>query len=255
MNNSQNKKQGFLYAAMGKKCLSEFLLSLKTLKEQMPDSSVSLVTDVDIDLEGVHVIKLEPPKFGSGSMRGFIYKTLAVKLSPYKKTVFLDCDTYILKPLFFMFDLVESFDICAALSPYDSVWPKLGNKKLFGFTPVNSGVLCFSDQPKSSEIINKWSEVLISKVKSSSVRKGEGDQTSLNEAILLNKGGLCVLPNNFNLRIFNGKNRKLAPAVVEGEVYIVHTHKKIECHLSDINSTKKIRAIYIKQGRPVMIVY
>jgi hypothetical protein len=255
---------GFIYAASGQSCLAEFLESYQTLRLVMPDANVTLVTDMNIEVKGVNIINLKSTLPKTHPLEGFLYKTAAANLSPYKKTILLDCDTYVIKQLFRLFDLVDSFDICASLSPYDTIWPRIGNKKLLGFTPVNSGVVCFSDSLKSTAIIRKWGDILRGKIKSSSTRKNEGDQTSLNESIFINDGRLCVLPNNFNLRIFRGPRRRHAPAVVEGEVYILHTHIRLKAEEGilfgeslnrKINSHKLIRGIFIRHGKIVVNKY
>lgn len=255
MNNSQNKTQGIIYAAKGEKCLREFSNSYSSLRQCMPDVEVSLITDIDVKVEGARVINLPVKKInGQSNLKGFFYKTCAARISPYGKTILLDCDTYVIKSLSPLFNLVDNFDICASLSPYDRVWPKIGDSEAVGYLPVNSGVLAFSESEKSVDIIKGWGNILEKKIINHSARKKEGDQTSLNESILNKKGRLCVLPNNFNARIFSGNARKNVPCIIEGEVYVLHTHEIIEGgQISElINKTESIRSISIKDGKVIV---
>lgn len=118
----QKNNIGFVYVASdpkkspspnkfnaGKKILNhEFEHSFKTLKKHNPNIPVTLFTNYDDLLEnkiGVdNVLNIE-------SDWGFLPKVKGLNMSPYERTVFLDCDTQVNKSLDDLFGYLDDYDL------------------------------------------------------------------------------------------------------------------------------------------------
>ena len=83
--------QGILYKVTGKKYVDEAEVSARSAKEQMPDIETALVTDTASYESEVfdHVVQSEP--LG----QGYSCKLPVPRESPFKRTLFLDTDTYV----------------------------------------------------------------------------------------------------------------------------------------------------------------
>lgn len=115
-------KKGFVYVASDpkkspspnkfnadKKILNyEFEHSFKTLKKHNPNIPVTLFTNYDDLLEnkiGVdNVLDIE-------NDWGFLPKVKGLNMSPYERTVFLDCDTQVNKSLDNLFGYLDDYDL------------------------------------------------------------------------------------------------------------------------------------------------
>jgi len=135
----QDSKNGFVYIASdpkkspspykfnsNKKLLHlEFEHSFTTLKKYHPDIPVTLFTNYDNLLEnkiGVdEVLHID-------SDWGFIPKVSGLNLSPYSRTVFLDCDTQVNSPIDDLFFYLKNNDLV--------ICQEFSNKDIF-----NTGVL------------------------------------------------------------------------------------------------------------------
>jgi alpha-N-acetylglucosamine transferase len=98
-------EQGFLYVAIGRRYLMEAEISARSLK-RFTKYPVCLITD--------------DPRFASDffdeiiltdSIADFESKIIGIQKTPYKKTIYLDTDTFICKPIDDLFDLLQVFDM------------------------------------------------------------------------------------------------------------------------------------------------
>ncbi len=121
---------GVLYFARGKKynapgdfpdCLTEAVRSAETLKRVSPDVKVGIFTDDPVP-EGLFDIclplveGLEPSPFSRAVSLCHFNALCGAKLrcitkSPFEKTLYVDSDTYFLKPVQSVFDQEEDFGI------------------------------------------------------------------------------------------------------------------------------------------------
>lgn len=115
----------------------EFEHSFLTLKKYHPSLPVTLFTNYDDLLDnkiGVdHVSYIEPDW-------GFLPKVHGLNLSPYDKTIFVDCDTQINSSLYELFDLLDEFDL--------GICQEFSNKNI-----LNTGVLSLK---KDSPFLPLW---------------------------------------------------------------------------------------------------
>jgi hypothetical protein len=149
---------GYLYIAIGDLFLKEAELSARSLR-RFTKYPVCLVTDNPVfhSMHFSQIIRVE--NIG----RSFEVKIAGMQLSPYDKTVFLDCDTFVCNPIDEIFDLLDKFDM--AMTVYQggiskSFWDKY--KPDYKLSLVNSlyeyhtGVIGFKKNKTVTDFIDKW---------------------------------------------------------------------------------------------------
>ena len=99
-------ERGFLYIAFGEAFTKEALMSIKSLK-RFNNEPVALFTDREQDgtFEGLVDLyaKIEPKHIRA--------KVDFISQSPFKKTIYLDSDTLIVRNISDMFEILERFDV------------------------------------------------------------------------------------------------------------------------------------------------
>jgi len=200
------KDRGAVYAATGERFREEVEVSVCSLKRAMPDLSVTVFCDWDSDvldgLEGVEVVVFENPEFG------YIDKVVGIRQSPYRKTLFIDTDTYISAPLDELFELLDRVDVAAAheLARQHSEFPEIPDC----FSEFNSGFVAMNMNDRVLAMLKFWEDryrVLIDDV--------GGDQDVFRLACYQSDVSLYVLTPEYNCQV-----RQVG--CVNGQVKVLH---------------------------------
>lgn len=205
---------GILYIAIGSEFVEEAKLSAESVRNNMGDIPITIVTDSDVNSALFDkVIKAKDPK------KDFKNKIKYIRKSPYERTLFLDTDTYVDDDVSELFDILNRFDMGMALSPYRSYRGALeteeGELKISNlpdcFPQYNSGVIVFKSNDRVGKLFDAWKEIGYSKDE----KKNTGDQISFMEATYLSDVRYLTLPREYNFRYRNSKD-------VVGNVKIFH---------------------------------
>src|SRR6056297_144001 len=146
---------GIIYSATGKKYVSEAQVSANSCKSVMPGIQIHIWTDVDLsghDHPFDRVNKLDDVKNHFIDKIGPLYKT------PFSKTLFVDTDTYFLKPVYDLIPLLDRFDLAYCHAPW-RVCPGENNvleNVPRGFPEPNTGVIAFRSTQKVLDALKKW---------------------------------------------------------------------------------------------------
>lgn len=137
---------GYLYIAIGEMFRLEAERSCRSLK-RFTTKSVCLITD-DPEFSSNHfdqIITVED--IG----RSFEVKIAGMQLSPFKKTVYLDTDTFVCASIDGIFDMLEYFDMAMTLEPKGhsmNFWrqyqPAYNPKLMHILHEFNTGVVGFN---------------------------------------------------------------------------------------------------------------
>lgn len=129
----------FKFNSSKKSILRDVLSSINSLKKSNPNLNVTVFSDFDKELfSESSVDKIIPIK----NDFGFIPKVFGIKNSPYKKTIFLDCDTYVAQDISCLFNELESFDFCVGTEFLDK---QILNTGVLAFNKKNNSLLNFLD--------------------------------------------------------------------------------------------------------------
>lgn len=108
--------RGVLYYAAGERFAKEALVSAKSVKRHMPDLPTAIVTDQPVP-EALFDLRLSLAPDVSIKRQ----KMHALQHSPFEQTLYLDTDTYVADAIWEVFDLLERYELAAALEPFSDV--------------------------------------------------------------------------------------------------------------------------------------
>ena len=158
-------EKGVLYVAYGVKAREQAQNSMRTLRHQMHGITVAVVSDSAVK-EADHVI-LHPEEDRGARTQ----KTQMYRLSPFKKTLFLDADTEVLSSPVAGFNLLDYVDLVLAQDVnrifIENIWPYLKQdevaytKKELGtghHMYYNSGVIFFRRNEHVEAMMAAWYE-------------------------------------------------------------------------------------------------
>lgn len=181
---------GALYVAIGdQRYTQEASASAASLRRVSPSTAIALATDADF----------APPVFDQrvriGEREGFRAKIVALRQSPFERTIFLDSDTCVVGELSALFELLERFDIAAAHAP-NRVTLALDDVPA-SFPELNTGVIACRRGDTTDALLDRW---LAEYDRLAADRPLSMDQPSFRRALYTSDARLAILPPEFNMR-------------------------------------------------------
>jgi hypothetical protein len=217
---------GVLYFAVGDRFVREAEVSARSLKTQTPQIQAAIfcnhdVTDVfdyrfDVDVTG-----------GLKQLKPFV-----MRHTPFEKTIFLDTDTFVADSIHEVYDVLDRFELAAAITPYWQV--TLGGEITkqgvpVAFPKLNSGVIAYRKTRAVEQLLDEWHRMQV-------VSRGQ-DQKNFRRALYASDVRFCVLPPAYNFRLE-------WPGAVSGGIKIFHGRDPDLPKLCRwLNSTEKWRLI------------
>jgi hypothetical protein len=237
---------GYLYIASGERYVKEAIISAESLRRVDKQAHITLVTNETVKNKIFNNILVHPSDVKSYG-EAIRYRVRHIyETSPYKKTLFLDSDTYFYDNCRELFDLLNYYDICMTLAPCDSTQPRVNGRKLVGYTPYNCGMILFKKNLTNNFLFQNWKKRCEQKAFESN------DQLALMESLLESKTRVYVLQNIWNTRI---------PyyLTLNGFVKIVHgrckNYEKLRRKINIINFHRcwdPVRQKCLYQKRPII---
>lgn len=193
---------GALYLAFGRAYLSMALHSVRSLRRTNPAMPACIITNVRDRAPDVawwrpgedHWTFLDMDTRDNRRI-----KTALAQYTPFDKTIYLDCDTEVLRDLSELTWFLDYFDLCLRLREggLRGGHTVLNGKAVIGDLPRwNSGVMCFRQGERIRTFFEHWSR--------SYARLGEpADQISLVEAIFVSECRVLSLDNRWNSGLGN----------------------------------------------------
>lgn len=177
--------QGFLYSVYSKNFKihkyfkDEFLVSLSSLKSVLPDCSVTLYTNI-LSINPDRYRNIDHIIYDQKMPTKHIAKAYGLLRSPYKKTIFLDCDTVVHRnTLNDVFDVLDEFDFACCY----------GNNYNKGevFPDLNTGLIGVQKNNFTDHSIRQWTRGFWNDNMSS-------DQKHFRKIFINNKKRFYILP-------------------------------------------------------------
>lgn len=221
MNELNTSEQGYLYVATGHRHLAECVRSVQSLKQHVPSAHVTLVTDVPLIHPLLDEVRCIPPE-----TNGYLFKIAGIRHTPYRKTFFIDTDTWFCDACEELFDLLVYYDWCIAPCPNDhfDVY-NAENGIVRGYYAYNTGVIVFQKNEHTDVLLARWHAVYAARI-----HQYPHDQPALMEALLYAPVRLCALQTIYNART------PYPTAFIEKPVKIIHgrhrNYKKIAGRLN-----------------------
>jgi len=148
--------EGYLYVATGSRYIEEAIRSAKSLKLYNPSAKIALVSTAEIKEAVFNQVIVLKHTEASDWKGGFSFKVNGLLNSPFEKTFFVDTDTYFTADTSELFDLLNYKDLLICHSPNDISRVKIGEKKLEGYTPYNTGVIVFKQNERIASLFRTW---------------------------------------------------------------------------------------------------
>lgn len=220
---------GVSYYAEGGDYIEEAKKSARSIKIVHPELNITLHSNHDVESEYFDNIKIIPKMEDP-----FLTRIKCMKNPPYKKTLYLDTDTYVCASIMDIFDMLGRFDIAL---PYDSV--RVSNYSGFksslppSFPEFNGGVIAIKNTNITNNFVNRWFEGY-----ENYVDEDTHDQPFLRQALFDSpRVNICTLPPEYNCR-------PQFPGYVQGKVRILHSHEfehKLFCkQINEFPNRKKV---------------
>jgi hypothetical protein len=217
---------GVIYIVLGDlKYLEESIFSAKSVKKNCPDISITLFTDrTDANAKCFdQVVQVD------NDINPFKNKVKYLGLSPYEKTLFLDSDTQVKKPIYELFQKLDEVDL--ALTSYPSIDRSYMPSKLISYEQpnlYNTGVILYKKTEAVQKFLNHWLDVVMNQEESTMWAGHFCDQYYFNKLIeenLHEKFGvkLSLLPN----KLYNVRPPMILPMQKSGEL---KDSKILHCH-------------------------
>lgn len=243
--NSNSKERGFLFAAVGDQFVDEAKNSALSIRKQMPLASITLVTDREMEeFPFSKIIVLPISAEGHKGIK--LYKPLALANSPYKRTVFLDSDTYVCQDCQELFDMNDHVDLALAHDTADMSNPIVNGHTIAGMHPYNSGVIAFEKCEKMNLFFKNWYNVI-----DVEHANHPWDQRAMMTSIIDLKIRTYTLHQVYNCRInFIISLPQLPVKIIHGRgVNFLKTEKKLNKILKNRVWMPKREKVFLKRRR------
>lgn len=157
--------RGVLYIAYGREALSQFSVSLRSLRRVAAGLPVAVVSEHELPAP-LRVTSIVRPDMDAGARH---YKTQMYSLSPYDHTLFLDADTELRSAPTAGYNMLNYVDLVLAQDVSrnfnDNHWPHLNQEEVAAtgaelttrhIMYYNSGVIFFRRSPRVELMMNAW---------------------------------------------------------------------------------------------------
>lgn len=228
---------GIVYIATSNEFVEEAEISARSVKSAMPGIPITLITDIDTSKNVFDTILfIEEPRHDFGD------KVYNLERTPYKKTIFLDTDTYVTETICDLYTVLDQFDIAVANNQQNYASERVNygpiNELPESFPERNTGVIAYKSSSVMDTFFNLWQ-----KNYETILEHGQkNDQASFRLALYRSDIRVATLPSEYNCRFRN-------PGSVNGKVKIFHG-RLIETHGGGANKTVDVEnAISVLNNR------
>lgn len=202
--------QGVLYVAKEPDYVDEATLSARSVRDQMPDVPIGLITrpDADADVFDI-VIERDDLRGDFGDAVHQFHRT------PFDRTILFDTDIYCCEPIDDVFEVLDAFDIAAAHAPFRHATgrvtiPEVEDVPLV-FPEYQGGVIAYADTDRVASFHDRW----LGAYQSTLERGWHSDQASFRAALYHSDCRVATLPPEYNCLV-------RMPNAVTGPVKVIH---------------------------------
>ena len=245
------RNKGILYIAMSDKYFEEAKISARSVRKHMPQLDIACITNKQRESSLFNDILIKDPNEGSD-------KVYLLSESPFKRTLFLDTDTFLADDVSELFELLQKFDMAAAQAPLRILNGEKGEPNQpytdipEAFPDLNTGVLVFRNNSEFSDLTKEWRKYY-DKIREKS-DEIPWDQPSFRKAVYESNLRLSPLPTEYNSRLQYG-------GTVSQKVKIAHTrlietegngyskNLDVKQQLNRLNSKSGFRIFYYYKNR------
>lgn len=213
---------GVIYVAQGGDYLDLALASADTLAWHNPGLPVDLFTDQPVPDAARRLFARVHPIL---DIQGLPPKLVCLPLSRFARTLYLDCDTLVVKPFGDLFDVLARFDLALA-HDVRRMWALIreghSEQTPYAFPQHNAGVMLYRRSAAMAGFLADWAARY-------RAAGQERDQITLKDLLWASDIRYYVLPPEFNLRRVTLMD---AWEPLDALPTIIHSHRLLQ-HLRD----------------------
>lgn len=145
-------------------------------------------------------------------------KIANMRRSPFQRTIFLDSDTYVIREIAHVFELLDRYELAAALAPG---YRGLGDPEVpTAFCEFNTGLVAWRASRRTAAFMACWQQTYIAWQREPPFRRagesrGKADQPAFRRCAWEHQMRIVVLPSEYNYRTGS-------PGAVVGRVRVIH---------------------------------
>ena len=183
-----------------------------------------------------------------------------ISQSPFTRSIYLDTDTFIDDDISDLFTLLDKFDFAGVIchSRKRDKYSKLINEYKsipYNFSEINSGVLVFKKNSKTSELFKNWKNFYYKYIEQT-----EGwDQPSLRVALWSTNLKQYVLPVEYNVRpesvlkkIRSMSSEVLGDKHLKPKIYHAHYSSDVHKNIFEIDELEILEKNLKKKSLPII---
>ena len=196
---------GYYYVAKGGVYVVEATEAAKRLRRWAPEAKIAITCDRGPAPGHPFDMVDECPDDAPDSMlAGLRYKVMAVATRlPFERTLFLDTDTHVLRPVDDVFDLLGHVDVAVVPAPngtFEGV-PHVDGVGVPSANIHNTGVIGLRQSPATRGMLADWYRRFSDRIENEQLLRFETDQRSFAEAVLASVCRVHSLANEWNFRL------------------------------------------------------
>jgi len=233
------KTTGFVYACSHDGWLEEAIRSALSVKNVMPDVERELYLTENLVPTNKTILESAFTKLVPLQRVSFPHRPRfdACLMTNLDRPIFIDGDTFVMEPVYELFQTLDDFDIALCIDP-QLHHPKAIDSNLHSFLPsvsmaipeFNAGLIVANNTEKFRALIKSWMQLF----KFCLTRQYAMDQVALRVALAKSDLRIATLPNNYN---FKANVIQAAAKLVK----ILHCHGDLEGISKVINQQRTIR--------------
>ena len=234
--------KGVIYVATGAGYLDLAIQSARSLKQHNPDLPADIFTDAP-DAAGLDVFDQVHPVPNTHERARFD----CFGLSRFDRTLLLDCDTLVLRPLGDLFDILHRFDLAMAHDvrrASDLIQEGAQVQTPYAFPQLNAGVMLYRHSAETKAFFAEWRRRYY--------EQGEGrDQVTLKDLLWESDIRFYVLPPEFNLRrvtlLDAWEPLDLEPTIIHSHRLLQHLRNSDEARVTTLQELIELERIALKK--------
>lgn len=205
-------QNGYLYVGMGKKYRMEAEISARSLKQYTKYPICIITEDADYKCEYFDIIIV------ADLVTDFYGKIVNMQKTPFKNTLFLDCDTFICSDIDNLFDVLDIFDMSLLPDRFYHDYPFINqynpNFKIRYenvITQYHCGIILYQMNERTEKFFTDWERIHLE-------QNMKSDMISFREAYIDNARSviICPLPFEYN---YHGTH---AYGIANAEIKVIH---------------------------------
>lgn len=188
--------EGYLYVANRPKLLSEAKISARSLR-RFTDRPITIILSESINDITLRDVFDQITVIPGIEQYSYWAKIIGIRNSPYEKTVFLDCDTFICADISELFDILDIVDFATTQEATKHTGQLKGIRYKNILPEFNTGVMVFKKSDHIKKLFDDWLNVCIS-------QSIIFDMPGFREAVIENFDKLhySILPEEYNTHGF-----------------------------------------------------